>query len=105
MGQIHGEILLTFSAAGVAGPVLMEQTKVATGSLEGALCVAAGMPAVGFVIGRFYGKPQAVASPAPKTAAPRVRTRAGAELRAQPEPARPGPAWSPARAAQRQVSE
>lgn len=57
MGNIYGKILLAWAAAGVAGPILMEKIKSASGSFKTAVYVAAVMLAVGFIINLFYKKP------------------------------------------------
>lgn len=57
MGSIYGKILLAWAAAGVAGPVLMEKIKSASGSFKMAIYVAGLMLAVGFVINLLYRKP------------------------------------------------
>jgi len=63
MGNIYGKILLAWAAAGVAGPILMENIKSSSGSFRVAIYVAAAMLVVGFVINLTYHKP---ASAAPK---------------------------------------
>ena len=65
MGSIYGKILLAWAAAGVAGPILMEKIKSASGSFKMAIYVAAVLLAVGFVINLFYRKPGMAASTAP----------------------------------------
>lgn len=72
MGQIYGKILLAWSAAGIVGPIMMEQIKVATGSFKGALYAAAAMLAVGFIVNLFYKKPQAEQAPQPVVAEPKA---------------------------------
>jgi OFA family oxalate/formate antiporter-like MFS transporter len=57
MGSIYGKILLAWAAAGVAGPILMEKIKSASGSFKMAIYVAAVLLAVGFVINLFYRRP------------------------------------------------
>jgi len=65
MGSIYGKILLAWAAAGVAGPVLMEKIKSASGSFKMAIYVAAGLLVVGFVINTFYRKPDMAAAKEP----------------------------------------
>jgi OFA family oxalate/formate antiporter-like MFS transporter len=57
MGSIYGKILLAWAAAGVAGPILMEKIKSASGSFKMAIYVAAVLLAAGFVINLLYRKP------------------------------------------------
>jgi MFS transporter, OFA family, oxalate/formate antiporter len=65
MGSIYGKILLAWAAAGVAGPILMEKIKSASGSFKMAIYVAAVLLAVGFVINLLYRKPGPVAATEP----------------------------------------
>jgi OFA family oxalate/formate antiporter-like MFS transporter len=65
MGSIYGKILLAWAAAGVAGPVLMEKIKSASGSFKMAIYVAASLLVVGFVINTFYRKPDMAVSKEP----------------------------------------
>jgi len=58
MGSIYGKILLAWSAAGVAGPLLMESIKQTYGGFHNALYVAASGLFLGSVIHLFYRKPQ-----------------------------------------------
>jgi len=64
MGQIYGKILLAWSAAGVIGPMLMENIYKSTKSFSIALYTAAGMLAVALVLNLLYRKPGAEAKPA-----------------------------------------
>jgi OFA family oxalate/formate antiporter-like MFS transporter len=57
MGQIYGKILLAWSAAGVIGPMLMENIKKQSGNFSTAFYIAAGMLAAAFLIALLYRKP------------------------------------------------
>ncbi len=57
IGGIYGKILLAWSTAGVAGPMLMEYFKKVSNSFTLALSVAAGMLCVGIVLVSLYKKP------------------------------------------------
>ncbi len=57
LGSIYGKILLAWSAAGVAGPLLMEIIKQTYGGFQQALFLAAGGLVLGFIIHLFYRKP------------------------------------------------
>jgi MFS transporter, OFA family, oxalate/formate antiporter len=59
MGSIYGKVLLAWSAAGVAGPMLMEQIKASSGGFKMAIFLAGGLLAIGFVVNLFYRKPGA----------------------------------------------
>jgi len=61
MGSIYGKVLLAWSAAGVAGPMLMEYIKASSGGFKMAIFLAGGLLAIGFVVNLFYRKPGAAA--------------------------------------------
>lgn len=58
IGGIYGKILLAWSTAGVAGPMLMEYFKKVSNSFTLALSVAAGLLCIGIVLVSLYKKPQ-----------------------------------------------
>lgn len=58
IGGIYGKILLAWSTAGVAGPMLMEYFKKVSNSFTLALSVAAGLLCVGVLLVSLYRKPQ-----------------------------------------------
>jgi len=58
IGGIYGKILLAWSTAGVAGPMLMEYFKKVSNSFTLALSVAAGMLCIGIVLVSLYKKPE-----------------------------------------------
>lgn len=57
IGAIYGKILLAWSTAGVAGPMLMEYVKKVSNSFTLALSVAAGLLCIGIIIMSLYKKP------------------------------------------------
>ena len=58
IGRIYGTMLTAWAVAGVAGPFIFAYIKSVTGDFQGALYVAAGILAVGFILSRQYRKPK-----------------------------------------------
>lgn len=63
IGQIYGKVLLAWAAAGVVGPMLMEQIKKSSGSFRTAVFVAGGLLVLGFLLNLSYRKPARRAAP------------------------------------------
>ncbi len=64
IGKVYGTMLTAWSVAGVVGPLAFAWVFQTTKNFQGALYIAAGLLAVGFVISLFYKKPERKSAPA-----------------------------------------